>query len=196
MPFPAPRNSLASIRFALLRFASRTLTLSSAPSIRRISHACDAAVAPPPRHAARRLRQPCARAQGVGGCAWRLGRPSAQVALVGCAPVIEPNLAPLMTMRPPTVAFVSLRAPSNLTVLTVEMLAVTTDVANCETSSLAALPVRLSPMNVSAVSSMSEARFSRADTTDGGTSPLFAIEPLDLPSLKMCASQARPSSPS
>ena len=101
-----------------------------------------------------------------------------------------------MTVRPPTVDFVSLRAPNSLTTGLVEMLAVTMDVARCATSSPAASPTRLSPMNLSVVSSIREARFSRAPTIDGGTSPLFAIEPTDLPSLRMCASQPRPSAPS
>lgn len=48
-------------------------------------------------------------------------------------------------------------------------------------------------MNFSAVSSTRDARHSRLDTTDGGTSPLFAIVPLDLPSLRKCDSHARPS---
>ena len=48
-----------------------------------------------------------------------------------------------MTVRPPSVDFVSLRAPSNFTTLVVERLAVTTEVANCATSSAspAASPV-------------------------------------------------------
>jgi len=66
------------------------------------------------------------------------------------APVIEPNLAPLMTVRPPMFVFVSLRAPSSLTTSMVLMLAVKTDVANCATSSPDASPVRLSPMKLSA----------------------------------------------
>ena len=47
-----------------------------------------------------------------------------------------------MTVRPPSVDFVSLRAPSNFTTLVVERLAVTTEVANCATSSPAASHAR------------------------------------------------------
>ena len=98
-----------------------------------------------------------------------------------------------MTVRPPMLVFVSLRAPNSLATTVALMLAVKMDVANCATSSLAVSPVRLSPMNFSAVSSIRDSMFSRPAVIDGGTSPLFAIEPMDLPSLRKCDSHARPS---
>jgi hypothetical protein len=51
-------------------------------------------------------------------------------------------------------------------------------------------------MKDSVVSSIKETKRSRPATTDGGTSPLFAIDPVDLPSLRMCDSHPRPSPPS